>query len=73
MAYVRIYPYHNHAHCVAESRSPGAYELLTSTEQRPARSILETLLFVMLIASFTITVIHKAVTGTLLFLMQVRA
>ncbi|CDS13339.1 hypothetical protein LRAMOSA05517 [Lichtheimia ramosa] len=51
-------------------RSPGAYELLTSTEQRPARSILEMLLFVMLIASFTVTVIHKAVTGTLLFLMQ---
>ncbi|KAI7885553.1 hypothetical protein K492DRAFT_203958 [Lichtheimia hyalospora FSU 10163] len=51
-------------------RSPGAYQLLTSTEQRPARSLLETLLFVMLIASFTVTVIHKAVTGTLLFLMQ---
>lgn len=56
---------------MAKCRSPGAYELLTSTEQRPARSILEMLLFVMLIASFTVTVIHKAVTGTLLFLMQV--
>ncbi|KAI9484866.1 TMEM164 family-domain-containing protein [Zychaea mexicana] len=54
----------------AFNKSTPAYRLLTSTEKLPPRPLLETLCLVLLIASFSTTVAHKAVTGTLMFLMQ---
>ncbi|KAI9314566.1 transmembrane protein, partial [Dichotomocladium elegans] len=50
--------------------SPRTLQLLTSTDKRPPRSILEYILLAMLIFSLGMTVFHKVVTGTLLFLMQ---
>ncbi|KAI8141061.1 transmembrane protein, partial [Fennellomyces sp. T-0311] len=46
------------------------YRLLTTTEKLPPRPLLESICLVLLVASFGTTVVHKAVTGTLLFLMQ---
>ncbi|KAG2224859.1 hypothetical protein INT45_008041 [Circinella minor] len=54
----------------AFNKSTSAYRLLTSTEKLPPRSFLEILCLALLIASLSTTVIHKAVTGTLMFLMQ---
>ncbi|ORZ21345.1 TMEM164 family-domain-containing protein [Absidia repens] len=54
----------------AWGKHTGAYKLLNSKHAVPEASVLERILLVLMVGSFGITCAHKAVTQTLLFLMQ---
>lgn len=47
------------------------YNLLKTDKTRPQRSWIENICLVTMVASYVVTIIHKAHTGTEFFLLQV--
>lgn len=51
--------------------STANYNLLKKAKNRPPRSLLENICLITMIASYAVTLVHKVVSGTEIFLLQV--